>query len=126
VNQQSSVSLLGALLMLGNTGMALNNSPIIYVGLRTLRDEQISMGSGLLSLVRITGGTFGVGVVGPLVAIAERWSGDAWVGGSMAAGIQATSILSGYHNYFYLMALLIFCTMIPASLVQATSRDADR
>jgi EmrB/QacA subfamily drug resistance transporter len=126
VNQQSSISLIGALLILANTGMALSNSPIIYVGLRSLRDERISMGSGLLSLVRITGGTFGVGIVGPLVAIAKRWSGDAWVEGSMAAGIQATSILSGYHNYFYLMALLIFCTMIPASLVQSTSPYTDR
>jgi hypothetical protein len=28
----------------------------------------------------------------------------------------ATSLLSGYHNYFDLMALLTFCTMIPALL----------
>jgi EmrB/QacA subfamily drug resistance transporter len=125
VDQQSSVWLIGALLILGNTGMALSNSPIIHAGLQTLRDERISMGSGLLSLVRITGGTFGVGVVGPLVAIAERW-GDDLVGGSAAAEIEPSRLLSGYHNYFYLLALLIFCTMIPAFLVQSASRRAER
>ena len=82
MDQQSSIWLIGALLILGNIGMALSNSPIIYAGLQTLRDERISMGSGLLSLVRITGGTFGVGVVGPLVAIAERWGGIGPAGGS--------------------------------------------
>jgi MFS family permease len=125
VDQQSSVWLIGALLILGNTGMALSNSPIIHAGLQTVRDERISMGSGLLSLVRITGGTFGVGVVGPLVAIAERW-GDDLVGGSAAAEIEPSRLLSGYHNYFYLLALLIFCTMIPAFLVQSASRRAER
>ena len=59
VEQQSSVWLMGALLILGNTGMALSNSPIIHAGLQTLREERMSMGSGLLSLVRIIGGTFG-------------------------------------------------------------------
>ncbi len=126
VDQQSSLALIGTLLILGSTGMALSNSPIIHAGLRTLRAERISMGSGLLSLVRISGGTFGVGVVGPVVAIAGRWSADATAGGSMTAGLQATSLLSGYHQYFYLMALLIFCAMIPAALVQSTRRDADR
>jgi MFS family permease len=126
VDQQSGVSLIGALLIVGNAGMALSNSPIIHAGLRSLRDERISMGSGLLSLVRIAGGTFGVGVVGPLVALAERWRGDDLAGGSMAAEMRTASLLSGYHSYFYLMALLIFCTMIPAVLVQSVSRHAER
>jgi hypothetical protein len=106
--------------------MALSNSPIIHTGLRTLRNERISMGSGLLSLVRIIGGTFGVGVVGPLVAIAGRWSADGLAEGSTVAEIQATALLSGYHQYFNLMALLIFCTAIPAFLVRSTSRHVDR
>jgi EmrB/QacA subfamily drug resistance transporter len=126
MNQQSSVSCIGALLILGSTGMALSNSPIIHAGLRTIRPERISMASGLLSLVRIIGGTFGVGVVGPLVAIAERWSGDDLAGGSMAAEVQATALLSGYHQYFNLMALVIFCTAIPAFLVRSTCRHAER
>jgi EmrB/QacA subfamily drug resistance transporter len=126
VNQQSSASYIGGLLILGNTGMALSNSPIIHTGLRTLRNERISMGSGLLSLVRIIGGTFGVGVVGPLVAIAGRWSADGLAEGSTVAEIQATALLSGYHQYFNLMALLIFCTAIPAFLVRSTSRHVDR
>jgi EmrB/QacA subfamily drug resistance transporter len=126
VDQQSSRSLIGALLLLGHTGMGLSNSPIIHVGLQTLREERISMGSGLLSLIRITGGTFGVGVVGPLVAMAERWGDGAFAGGAAASPIQATALVSGYHNYFYLMALVILCTMIPACLVHATSRSTDR
>jgi EmrB/QacA subfamily drug resistance transporter len=125
-DQQSSMSCIGALLILANTGMALSNSPIIHAGLRTIPHERISMGSGLLSLVRITGGTFGVGVVGPLVAIAERWGGDNLSGDALAAEGQATALLSGYHQYFKLMALLIFCTAIPAFLVRSTSRHADR
>jgi EmrB/QacA subfamily drug resistance transporter len=126
VEPQSSILLIGALLVLGNTGMALSNSPIIHAGLQPLRDERMSMGSGLLSLVRITGGTFGVGVVGPLVAIAARWSSDGSAGGTTAAQVQATSLLSGYHNYFYLLALLSFCTMIPACLVPSTARPPHR
>jgi EmrB/QacA subfamily drug resistance transporter len=122
VDQRSSVSLIGALLIFANAGMALSNSPMIHAGLRILRSERIGMGSGLLSLVRITGGTFGVGVVGPLVAIAERWSGNSLAGTPVAEEIQATSLLSGYHNYFYLMALLTFCTMIPALLVPPSFR----
>jgi MFS family permease len=125
VDQQSSLALIGGLLILGNLGMALSNSPIIYAGLRTMRDERIGMGSGLLSLVRITGGTFGVGVVGPLVAIAERWSGIGPAGGSTAGEIQAASLLAGYHHYFDLMALLIFSTMLPAFLVPPSSRRAE-
>ena len=39
--------------------------------------------------VRITGGTFGVGGVGPLVAVAERWVNPMPVGGSDAAGVPA-------------------------------------
>jgi EmrB/QacA subfamily drug resistance transporter len=122
VDQRSSVSLIGALLIFANTGMALSNSPMVHAGLRILHTERIGMGSGLLSLVRITGGTFGVGVVGPLVAIAERWSGNSLAGSPVAEEIQATSLLSGYHNYFYLMALLTFCTMIPALLVPPSFR----
>jgi EmrB/QacA subfamily drug resistance transporter len=126
VNRQSSMSCIGALLILGSTGMALSNSPIIHAGLRSIHHERISMGSGLLSLVRITGGTFGVGVVGPLVAITERWSGDSLSGGALAAEAPAAALLSGYHRYFTAMALLIFCTAIPAFLIQSTSPHADR
>lgn len=126
VDQRSGVLLIGVLLIVSNTGMALSNSPILHAGLQTLRDEQISMASGLLSLVRIIGGTFGVGIVGPLMAIAARWGSDDLAGGPAAAEMQATSVLSGYHNYFYLMALLIFCTMIPAFLVQSASRHVER
>jgi MFS family permease len=125
VDQRSSIWLIGTLLILSNGGMALSNSPIIYASLRTLRDERISMGSGLLSLVRITGGTFGVGVVGPLVAIAARWSGLGPAADSVAGEIEATSLLVGYHHYFYLMAVLIFSTMLPAFLVPSPSRRAE-
>lgn len=126
LDRQSSTLFIGGLLVLGNTGMALSNSPIIHAGLRTLRDERISMGSGLLSLVRITGGTFGVGVVGPLLAIAERWGRAGPAAGPMFALGQAEPVLQGYHSYFYLMALVIFCTMIPASLVRPMSRLVER
>jgi hypothetical protein len=112
--------------VLSNTGMALSNSPIIYAGLQTLCDERISMGSGVLSLVRITGGTFGVGVVGPLVTMAGRWGRAELAAGPMSALGQAEPVLEGYQHYFYLMALLIFCTMIPASLVRPRSRRAER
>jgi EmrB/QacA subfamily drug resistance transporter len=122
LDQQSNVPFIGALLILANVGMALSNSPIIHAGLRTLHDEWISMGSGLLSLVRITGGTFGVGGVGPLVAVAERWVNPMPVGGSDAAGVPAGQLLGGYHIYFSLMALVIVSTMIPASLVQSPGR----
>jgi EmrB/QacA subfamily drug resistance transporter len=118
VHQRSSVALVGALLVLGNTGLALTNSPIIHAGLRTLRDERISMGSGVLSLVRIAGGTFGVGVVGPLVALAERWVNPAPSAGSAATPMSTEPLLDGYQLYFVLMALLIVCTMVPALLVE--------
>jgi EmrB/QacA subfamily drug resistance transporter len=126
VDQHWSLWLIGALLILGNTGTALSNSPIIHAGLQTLRDERISMGSGLLSLVRITGGAFGVGVVGPLVAIAASWSGDGVAARAVPAELEASWLLSGYHNYFSLIALLIFCTIIPACLVQSTARPPQR
>jgi EmrB/QacA subfamily drug resistance transporter len=125
-NQQSSALYVGALLILGNVGMALSNSPIIHTSLRTLRDERISMGSGVLSLVRIIGGTFGVGVVGPLIAIAGRWSGDDLAGDATVAGVPVTALMSGYHHYFNLMALLIFCTAIPALFVRSPSHPANR
>ena len=83
------------------------------------------MGSGLLSLVRISGGTFGVGAVGPLVTTAERWSGISLAGDSLPREVQATSLLAGYHIYFFLMALLILSTMLPASLVPPASRHAE-
>ena len=126
IDQQSGITLIGALLILGNVGMALSNSPMIYAGLRTLRDERIGMGSGLLSLVRISGGTFGVGAVGPLVAITERWSAIGPAGDSVPGEVQATTLLAGYHSYFSLMALVILSTMLPALLVPATSRHAER
>jgi EmrB/QacA subfamily drug resistance transporter len=123
VHRGSSVALIGALLVLGNTGMALTNSPIIHAGLRTLHDERIGMGSGLLSLARITGGTFGVGVVGPLVALAERWASPLPLAGSAGTPTPTEVVLSGYHIYFLLMALLIACTMIPAWLVRSAVRQ---
>jgi EmrB/QacA subfamily drug resistance transporter len=123
VHQGSSVALVGALLVLGNSGMALTNSPIIHAGLRTLHDERIGMGSGVLSLVRITGGTFGVGVVGPLVALAERWANPPPLAGSAATPAPTDLLLNGYHTYFLLMALLIACTMIPAWLVRSAVRQ---
>jgi EmrB/QacA subfamily drug resistance transporter len=126
LDRQSSALGIGGLLVLSNTGMALSNSPIIHAGLQTLRDERISMGSGVLSLVRITGGTFGVGVVGPLVTMAGRWGRAELAAGPMSALGQAEPVLEGYQHYFYLMALLIFCTMIPASLVRPRSRRAER
>jgi EmrB/QacA subfamily drug resistance transporter len=125
VHQGSSVALVGTLLVLGNTGMALTNSPIIHAGLRTLREERISMGSGVLSLVRITGGTFGVGVVGPLVAMAERWANPLPLAGSAATPAPTGLLLDGYQIYFVLMALLIVCTMIPALLVQSAARQVE-
>lgn len=75
--------------------------------------------------MRITGGTFGVGVVGSLGAIAERWSGIGPAGGSTGGEIQAASLLAGCHHYFYLMALLIFSTMLPALLIPPSSRRAE-
>ena len=39
-DQQSRMRLIGVLLIVGNLGMALSNSPMIYAGLRTLRDER--------------------------------------------------------------------------------------
>jgi MFS family permease len=123
VHQGSSVALVGALLVLGNTGMALTNSPIIHAGLRTLHDEQVGMGSGVLSLVRITGGTFGVGVVGPLVALAAPWVNLPPLAGSASTPTPAELALNGYRIYFLLMALLIACTMIPAWLVQSAVRQ---
>jgi EmrB/QacA subfamily drug resistance transporter len=125
VDQQVSVWLIGALLILNHSGMALSNSPMIYAGLRTLRDERVSMGSGLLSLVRITGGTFGVGVVGPLVALTARWNGLGQAGGAAAEAMPAASLLVGYHHYFSLMALVIFSTMLPACLVPSSARRAE-
>jgi MFS family permease len=124
VHQGSSVALVGVLLVLGNTGMALTNSPIIHAGLRTLHDEQVGMGSGVLSLVRITGGTFGVGVVGPLVALAEPWVNPLPLASSAATPAPTALLLNGYHLYFLCMALLIVCTMIPAWLVQSAVRQA--
>jgi MFS family permease len=124
VDGQSRLWLIGALVTLGHLGMALGNSPILHAGLQTLRDERIAMGSGLLSLVRISGGTFGVGAVGPLVAIAANWRGDALARGSGAADIQAMSLLSGYHSYFYLMALVILGTLLPAMLVHSRPRES--
>ncbi len=103
LDRRWSALLVALLLVVGNAGIALSNSPILYAGLRSLRDERVSMGSGLLSLVRIIGGTFGVGVVGPLVA----W-GD------------------GYPLYFDLMAVLLLCTVIPACLIQSRPRTAIR
>jgi hypothetical protein len=125
LDQQSSVALIGMLLILGNAGMALSNSPIIHAGLRTLHDERISMGSGVLSLVRITGGTFGVGGVGPLVAMAERWANPMPLEGPAATLAPAGQLLDGYHIYFSLMALLIVGTMIPACLLQSDARRVE-
>jgi hypothetical protein len=117
---------LAGVLMLGNIGMALSNAPIIHAGLRALRDDRISMGSGILSLVRITGGTFGVGMVGPLAAIAARWSTSVWPGGPAPVMEVGAPLTAGYHGYFVLMALLSVGTIIPAYLVQAPPRRADR
>jgi EmrB/QacA subfamily drug resistance transporter len=125
VDQQSGLTSLAALLILGNVGMAFSNSPMIHAGLQTLHDERIGLGSGLLSLVRIVGGTFGVGAVGPLVAIAEHWSGSGLAGNSGPDGAQTGSLVAGYHLYFYLMALLILSTMLPALLVPSVSRRAE-
>jgi EmrB/QacA subfamily drug resistance transporter len=121
LDSQASALFITALLMLGNTGMALSNSPIIHAGLRTLRDDRISIGSGLLSLVRITGGTFGIGMVGPLVAIAARWCTAIWPAEAAPVMEVGEPLLAGYHIYFYLMALLSVCTMIPAYLVQSSA-----
>jgi MFS family permease len=40
MDQQSGITLIGELLILGYLGMALGNSPMIYAGLRTWRDER--------------------------------------------------------------------------------------
>jgi EmrB/QacA subfamily drug resistance transporter len=125
VEQQSNVWFIGVLLMLGHIGMALSNAPIIHAGLQTLRAERMSMGSGLLSLVRIIGGTFGVGLVGPVVAIAMHWHGSGMASGS-AAALEARGPMFGYHTYFYLIALVIFGTMIPACLVPPMARQRQR
>jgi MFS family permease len=125
IDSQAGILCIAGLLILGNLGMALSNSPVIHAGLRTLHDDRISMGSGLLSLVRITGGTFGVGMVGPLVAVAARWSVGIRSGGPAPVVSVSEPLLAGYHGYFWLMALLVVCTMIPACLVPPTSRRAE-
>jgi NADH:ubiquinone oxidoreductase subunit 6 (subunit J) len=76
--------------------------------------------------VRISGGTFGVAAVGPLVAITERWSAIDLAGDSVSGEVLATTLLAGYQSYFDLMALLIVSTMVPALLVPAISRPAER
>jgi EmrB/QacA subfamily drug resistance transporter len=125
LDRQSDALLIAVLLVLGTTGMALSNSPMIYSGLRTLRDERISMGSGVLSLVRIGGGTFGVGVVGPLVAMAERWARAQSGAGPAPPLAVVEPSLAGYQIYFSLMALLIVGTMLPAFLVRSDARHSD-
>jgi EmrB/QacA subfamily drug resistance transporter len=124
LDQQSSRWLIGGLLVLGNAAVALSNSPIIHAGLRSLHDDRISMGSGLLSLVRIIGGTFGVGVVGPLMALAARWHVTGTAGTTTTASTMLPVV--GYQRYFSLMAVLTLVTMIPACLVQPRPRRPDR
>jgi EmrB/QacA subfamily drug resistance transporter len=126
LDQHASVWHIGGVLVLGHTAMALSNSPIIHASLRTLRDERVSMGSGVLSLVRIIGGTFGVGVVGPLVAIGTRWDTAGAAVITTTSLVQSTPSMVGYQMYFYLMALLIILTMIPAGLIHPTRRFPGR
>ena len=47
-------------------------------------------------------------------------------GDSVPGEVQATTLLVGYHNYFSLMALVILSPMLPALLVPAASRHAER
>jgi len=122
----ASVLLVGGVLVLGNTGMALSNSPVMHVGLRALRDERVSMGSGLLSLIRIIGGTFGVGAVGPLLEWADRWGHLHLRGGLPTAVVRAETLPVGYQLYFSLMAALILATLIPALLLRPTPRRVPR
>jgi len=126
VNDTSSIWCIGGWLVLGNTGMALSNSPIIHAGLRALHDERISMGSGMLSLVRIIGGTFGVGMVGPLVAIGARWGTAGATAADATAIAQTMPPLASYQLYFDAMAVLILVTMIPACLIQPNMHSSDR
>jgi EmrB/QacA subfamily drug resistance transporter len=121
LDQQASLWYIGAVLALGHTALALSNSPIIHAGLQSLRDERLSMGSGVLSMVRIIGGTFGVGVVGPLVAVGGHWGGAATVAAAASLAPPTPPVL-GYQIYFALMAALTLLTMIPAGLVQPTRR----
>jgi EmrB/QacA subfamily drug resistance transporter len=107
---------IGGLLVLGNLGMALSNSPILHAGLRALRDERLSMGSGMLSLLRIVGGMFGVALVGPLVALGERWGSAVGPWGAWSALAGGDGSLMGYRLFFALMALLPLATAAPAIL----------
>jgi MFS family permease len=122
IERPSGAFWVGALLIFGSIGMALSNSPILYAGLRGLHDERISMGSGILSLVRIIGGTFGVGVVGPLVALGERWGSGPAVEDLPRTLAQATLPAGGYQVYFGLTALILLATMLPACLVRPRPR----
>jgi DHA2 family methylenomycin A resistance protein-like MFS transporter len=118
LDNQSSALQVALLLIVGNAGMSLSNAPVLHAGLRVLRDERITMGSGLLSLGRIIGGTFGVGVVGPLLALAERWTSGPPPGDPVGPLVQQGLLLSAYQLYFDLMAAVILMTIIPALLMR--------
>lgn len=124
LGRQPSAVWVATWLLLGNSGIALSNSPILYAGLRSLHDERISMGSGIMSLVYIIGGTFGVGLVGPLVAQGEQWAHARPMGDTFLVLNQTEVLSDGYQFYFGLMAVLLLCTMVPASLIQSPPRRA--
>jgi len=126
LEQSPGALALVGLLVLANTGMAFSNAPVLYTGLRALPEPQIQMGSGLFSQIRIIGGTFGVGVVGPLVALCERWGRQPPRDDAATMVPLPGTVPGGYQGYFDLIALLMLVTLVLAVLMPSHWRRAAR
>jgi DHA2 family multidrug resistance protein len=104
----SSAWAVSGLLMLRSLSRGFIQSPIVTITMATLPDHQVRLGAGLRGLLNSLGATFGVAFAG--IMIQNRLTLYAVPLGEN----QPTASFMAYHDMFFIMAVLVLLTALPA------------
>jgi EmrB/QacA subfamily drug resistance transporter len=108
----SSAWAVAGLLMLRSLSRGFIQSPIVTITMATLPDHQVRLGAGLRGLLNSLGATFGVAFAG--IMMQNRLTMRV---PSLGENQPMDSFMA-YHDMFFIMAVLVLMTAIPALWLQ--------
>jgi hypothetical protein len=96
------------LLMLRSLSRGFIQSPIVTITMATLPDHQVRLGAGLRGLLNSLGATFRVAVAGIMMQNCLT------LYATPLGENQPTASFMAYHDMFFIMAVLVLLTPLPA------------
>lgn len=116
IDEVTALVFVGGMLALHSFTGACVGSPLTAAALRSLPEKDVRIGSGLLNLMTIIGGTAGIAASGAILVRREATY-------RLLFGTRV--IFLAYNDYFLIVSLLLAATVIPAVFVKGRRVSED-